>query len=138
MGTEIPDRGITALIGRMADGFSRLVTQHIALARLELAEDARQMGVGLGRIAAFLPFVLTGYALLCGALALVLARWVGVAGGLALVGAANVLGGGLGLSRALRQMRSVKVMHGTQEELNRSAAALSAPARGPTEGPDGR
>ncbi|WP_228530507.1 MULTISPECIES: phage holin family protein [Myxococcaceae] len=138
MGTEIPDRGITALISRMADGFSRLVTQHIALARLELAEDARQMGAGLGRIAAFLPFVLTGYALLCGALSLVLARWVGLAGGLALVGAANVVGGGLGLARALQGLRSVKVMHGTQEELNRSAAALAAPPRAPTEGPDGR
>jgi uncharacterized membrane protein YqjE len=138
LGTESTDRGITALVGRMADGFSRLVTQHVALARLELSEDARQMGAGLGRIAAFVPFVLTGYALVCAALAVLLARWVGLPGALALVGLANLVGGGLGLARALRHMKSVKVMHGTQEELNRSAAALSAPARGPTEHPDGR
>ena len=133
MGTESTDRGITALVGRMADGFSRLVTQHIALARVELAEDARQMGIGLGRIATFVPFLLTGYALVCGALAVLLSRWLGLAAALAAVGAANLLGGGLGIASALRRMRTVRVMDATQEELNRSAAALSAPARGPTE-----
>jgi uncharacterized membrane protein YqjE len=135
---EPADRGITALVGRMADGFSRLVTQHIALARLELAEDARQMGAGLAQVATFVPFLLTGYALLCGALSVLLARWTGLPAALALVGLANLVGGGLGISRALRRMRTVKVMSGTQEELNRSAAALSAPPRGPTETPHGR
>ena len=146
MGTESTDRGITALVGRMADGFSRLVTQHIALARLELAHDARQLGVGLGRAAAFVPFLLTGYALVCAALAVLLARWVGLPGALALVGLANLVGGALGISAALRRMRSVRVMDETQEELNRSAAALTAPPRDPgqpgaprpTEHDDGR
>ncbi|HET9450607.1 MAG TPA: phage holin family protein [Aggregicoccus sp.] len=138
MGTEPTDRGITALVGRMADGFSRLVTQHIALARLELAEDARKMGAGVGRIAAFVPFLLTGYALVCGALAVLLARWTGLPGALALVGLANLVGGGLGIASALRHMRAVRVMDASQEELNRSAAALGTPARGPTEHPEHR
>ena len=133
MGTESSDRGITALVGRMADGFSRLVTQHIALARLELAEDARQVGAGLARIATFVPFLLTGYALVCAALAVLLSRWLGLAGALAAVGIANLVGGGLGVAAALRRMRTVRVMHTTQEELNRSAEALTAPARGASE-----
>jgi len=127
LGTESSDRGITALVGRMADGFSRLVTQHIALARLELAED------GLARIATFVPFLLTGYALVCAALAVLLSRWLGLAGALAAVGIANLVGGGLGVAAALRRMRTVRVMHTTQEELNRSAEALTAPARGASE-----
>ena len=131
MGTESTDRGITALVGRMADGFSRLVTQHLALARLELAEDARQVGTGLARIATFVPFLLTGYALVCAALAVLLARWMGLPGALALVGLANLVGGALGISSALRRMRSVRVMDETQEELNRSAAALTAAPRDP-------
>lgn len=124
LGTEQTDRGIAALVGRMADNVSRLVSQHLTLARMELAEDAKAMGVDVARIAAFVPFLLVGYLFVCGALAVAVAPWVGYAGGLALVGAANLVGGGVGIFRALSRLKSRRVMDDTTQELSRSVAVL--------------
>lgn len=125
LGTEQTDRGIAALVGRMADSFSRLVSQHITLARLELAEDAKAMGLDAARIIAFVPFVLVGYLFLCGALAVVLAPWLGYAGGLAVVGGLNALGGGLGIWRAVARLQNRQVMDDSSQELSRSMAVLT-------------
>lgn len=125
LGTEQTERGLTALVGRMTDGFSRLVTQHLTLARLELMEDARVMGSDVALIAVFVPFVLVGYFFLCGALAVVLAGWLGWAGSLAVVGGFNLVGGGLGIARAARRLQAHAVMDDTAEELNRSVAVLA-------------
>lgn len=131
LGTEQTDRGISALVGRMADNFGRLVTQHIALARLELQEDVKAMGLDVARIIAFVPFILVGYVFLCGALSVVLATWMGYAGGLAVVGGLNVVGGGLGIWHAVSRLKNRQVMDDTSQELSRSMAVLttvSAPA----------
>jgi hypothetical protein len=135
--TDQPDRSgsIVATIGKLTDGFSTLVTQHIALAKMELAQDARVVGGELGRMAAFVPFLIVGYALLCGALAVMLGTWLGLAGGLAAVGAANVIGGGLGIYHALQRLRSRSVMDGTLQEFTRSAAAISQETARGTERP---
>lgn len=125
MGTEQTERGLTALVGRLTDGFSRLVTQHLTLARVELMEDARVMGSDVARIAAFVPFVLVGYAFLCAALSAFLARWLGWEGSLALVGAVNLVGGGLGIARAGSRLKSHQLMDETTEELNRSVTVLA-------------
>lgn len=125
-GTEPPERGLPALLGRVADAMGRLVTQHLTLARLELAEDARQLGQSLGRIALFVPFLVVGYAFLCGALAAVLSRWLGIWGALAVMGGVNLVGGGIGILHGVSQLRQKRVMPGTQNELNRSATVLSA------------
>lgn len=128
LGTET-ERTLTALVGRLTDGFSKLVTQHLTLARVELMEDARVMGLDVALIAAFVPFVLVGYFFLCGALAVVLAPWVGWAGSLALVGAVNLVGGVLGIARVAMRLKSHRVMDGTTQELERSVAVLAqAPA----------
>jgi uncharacterized membrane protein YqjE len=126
MESERTDRGLGALVGRMADGFSRLVTQHLALARLELAEDARSAAVQLARLALFVPFVLTGYLLVCMALVLLLGRWRGVGGALALVGALNLGVGAVGIGRVAGRLRAHVPLSHTQQELGRSAAALVA------------
>jgi uncharacterized membrane protein YqjE len=125
LGTEQTDRGIAALVGRMADSFSRLVSQHITLARLELAEDAKAMGLDVARIIAFVPFILVGYIFLCGALSVVLAAWVGYAGALAVVGGLNVVGGGLGIWRAVARLQNRQVMDDSSQELSRSMAVLT-------------
>ncbi|WP_224367184.1 phage holin family protein [Hyalangium versicolor] len=125
LGTEQTDRGIAALVGRMADSFSRLVSQHITLARLELAEDAKAMGLDVARIVAFVPFLLVGYLFLCGALSVVLATWMGYAGGLAVVGGINVVGGGLGIWLAVSRMQGRQVMDDSSQELSRSMAVLT-------------
>ncbi len=142
LGTEQTERGLAALVGRMTDGFSRLVTQHLALARMELMDDARAVGSDVARIAAFVPFVLVGYAFLCAALSAFLARWLGWDGALAVVGAVNLVGGGLGISRAAARLKARRVMDGTTEELNRSVEVLAqapvAPAVLPREAGHGR
>ncbi|RKH86371.1 phage holin family protein [Corallococcus sp. AB045] len=112
VGSEQTDRGVAALVGRMADGFSRLVTQHLQLARVELAEDAKAMGLDVASIAVFVPFLLVGYAFICGALAL--------------VGAVNLVGGGLGILRAVKRMKSRQMMDDSVSELSRSMAALTS------------
>ena len=122
--------GLSAALGRMADGFSKLVSCHLALAKLELAADVKVVAGSLGRVAAFVPFVLVGYALLCGALAMFLGQWIGTAGGLAVVGGANVLAGGIGIWRALARVRAQPLLSGSVQELNRSAEALSAAVGG--------
>ena len=125
VGSEQTDRGVAALVGRMADGFSKLVTQHLQLARLEIAEDAKAIGLDVASIAVFVPFLLVGYAFVCGALAAVLATWLGWAGALALVGGLNLGGGVFGILRAVKRMQSRQMMDDTTSELSRSMAALT-------------
>ncbi len=126
LGTEQTDRGISALVGRMADGFSRLVSQHLTLARMELAEDAKAMGMDVARIAVFVPFVLVGYLFVCGALAAAIAPWLGYAGALAVVGALNLVGGAVGILRAVSRLKARQVMDNTSQELSKSVAVLSS------------
>ncbi len=116
---------MTALLGRLTDGFSKLVTQHLTLARVELMEDARVMGSNVARIAAFVPFVLVGYMFLCAALSAFLARWIGWDGSLALVGTVNLVVGGVGIARAASRLSSHQVMNDSAAELNRSVTALA-------------
>jgi uncharacterized membrane protein YqjE len=131
LGTEQTDRGIAALVGRMADSFSRLVSQHLTLARMELTEDAKAMGLDVARIVAFVPFLLVGYLFLCGALSVALAAWIGYAGALAVVGGVNVLGGGFGIWQAVSHLKTRHMMDDSSQELSRSMqvlTAVSAPA----------
>jgi uncharacterized membrane protein YqjE len=129
LSTEETERGLATLVGRMTDGFSRLVSQHLALARVELMEDARTMGTDAARIAAFVPFVLVGYLFMCAALSVFLATWLGWAGSLAAVGALNLVGGGLGIVRSAARLKAHRLMDDTTEELERSVAVLAqAPA----------
>ena len=125
LGSEPTERGLAALVSRLTEGFSKLVTQHLTLARVELLEDARSMGMDVALIAAFVPFILVGYALLCGALVALLAPGLGWAGALALVGAVNLVGGIVGVVRAAGRLKSLRVMDGTAAELNRSVTALA-------------
>jgi predicted membrane-bound spermidine synthase len=127
VGSEQTDRGISALVGRMADGFSRLVSQHLTLARMEMAEDAKAMGKDVARIAAFVPFVLVGYLFVCGALAAVLVPWLGVPGALVTVGLLNLIAGAIGVHRAVSRLQGRQVMDDSAQELSRSVAALGGP-----------
>jgi uncharacterized membrane protein YqjE len=131
VGTEQTDRGIAALVGRMADSFSRLVSQHITLARMELAEDAKAMGMDVARIVAFVPFVLVGYVFLCGALSVALAQVMGYGWALAVVGGVNVAGGGLGIWQAISSLKNRRVMDDSSQEISRSVAALTAVSHAP-------
>ena len=112
---------------QLAGELGHLVSQHIALAKLELGETARRTGVGVAQIAAFAPLVLVGYAFLNAALALVLGRWLSLPGAVALVGLLNVVGGVLGVVLGARAFRR-PALDDTALELERTMNAL-APAR---------
>lgn len=126
MKQDVHERGIASLLGELADGFSRLVSQHLALARLELAEDARALGKSAGTVVAGVPFVLVGYTLLMVALAALLRRWVGWAGGFAIVGGANLILGGAAIALALSRLSGRRMMEDTSKELQRTTTALAA------------
>jgi uncharacterized membrane protein YqjE len=119
------EQGIATQVARIADGLSRLVSQHVALLRLELAEDAKAVGISIGTIAALAPFVLVGYALLCGSLAWAVSPWVGVAGGLAIVGGFNMLGGVGGIFFAIHKLRTRQMLGTTRQELTQSRQMFS-------------
>ena len=111
---------------QLAGELSNLVSQHIALAKLELGETAKRTGLGVAQIAAFAPLILVGYGFLNAALALLLGRWIPLAGAVALVGLLNVVAGLLGVVLAARSFRR-PVLDDSVVELQRTVQTL-APA----------
>jgi len=97
---SIDNDGIATLLARLVQGVGNLVTNHLALARIEIGDDVHAIGARLGTMALFLPLVLVGYGLVCGALAVFLGRWLTLAGALLAVGGANLVAGGIGLKVA--------------------------------------
>lgn len=85
---------ITDALKRLTDGMSRLVRDHIALARTELKQDLRAAGKDVLLAAAGLPSLLLGYAFVMAALAFWLAQAIGIAGGFAVIGLVNLGIGG--------------------------------------------
>ncbi|MDP1824815.1 MAG: phage holin family protein [Archangium sp.] len=108
----------------LVDAFSELVAHHVRLARMELKEDARFIGVRVGLIAALAPLILVGYCFLCIALALTLRRWMGEELAFMTVGLLNLLIGGVGLAVVGKQLSGHKVMDATVVELASSTALV--------------
>ncbi len=116
--------GTTELLVQLVGELGQLVSQHIALAKLELGTSARRTGLGVAQIAACAPLVLVGYAFLNAALALALGRWLPLAGAVAVVGLLNVVGGTLGILLAARAFRR-PMLDDSVSELERTAQALA-------------
>lgn len=106
----------------LVDAFSELVAQHVRLARMELAQDARFIGVRVGLIAALAPLILVGYGFLCVALALALRRVMAADLAFLLVGVLNLLIGVGGIAVIGRQLGERKVLDGTMSELDQTTA----------------
>jgi len=117
---------IAGLLTNMVEGVARLVGEHLTLARLELANDAREVGRRVTRVALFAPMVLVGYAFLSAAAAQYLTRWFSLAAALLVVGALNALVGAIGIQRVVARARSRAVMNETVQELNRSTAMFAS------------
>lgn len=111
-------------LGEVAEGLGELGRAHVRLARLELAEDARFVGLRIAIIAALAPLTLVGYAGLCVALALLLRRVMPVELAFALLGLVNLLGGVGGIVAAARQLGARKLMNQTLTELEDSSALV--------------
>jgi hypothetical protein len=121
-------------LAEVADGLGRLLSEHALLAKAELARDARVYGVQLGKVAVFAPLAVVGYALVCGAAALALARWMGLVGALALVGGVNLVVGAVGLALVARRLEQQEPLQQTLREVQRSATVLAPALNGKAHG----
>ena len=108
----------------IVDAMSELIAQHIKLARVELKEDAREVGTQVGKIAAFVPLLIVGYVLVCIAAALFLRHYLPIEVGFLIVAGLNFAVGGVGILLALRRLRARKVMRETRSELQATAIVL--------------
>ena len=117
---------ILTLIKETADGFGRLLADHIKLARLELVADVKSYGRQVTLIALIAPIVFIGYAVLCVGLAAALEPWLGRAGGLLVVGGAHMVIGAVAIMVAVRRLRRAQPMSETVEEMTRSMETFSA------------
>jgi uncharacterized membrane protein YqjE len=108
----------------LVDSFSDLVTKHIKLARVELREDARAIGVDVGRLFAFVPLLVAGYIMLMVAAALFLTRHVAADVAFLLVAAVNLVPGGIGTAVVVRKLQARQVMNDTEAEIKTTAIVL--------------
>jgi uncharacterized membrane protein YqjE len=121
------DGKIAALLTNIADGLGHLITEHIALAKIEITGDATALARSLVQAAAFLALVLIGYGFLSAALVTFLApERMSYSAALLIVGGGNLIVGAIGAYRGLRKMSARPMMRESIRELDRSAAALSA------------
>jgi len=119
---------ILALIKETADGFGRLLADHIKLARLELVADVKSYGRQVALIALIVPVLFMGYAIVCLGVAALLAPLVGHAGGLLLVGGAHIVIGAVAIVMAVRRLQRAQPLAETVGEMSRSMETF-APAR---------
>ena len=115
----------------VVESFTALVEGHFRLFKLELAEDAKVVGVQVGKLVAFVPLLLVGYAFLCGALAVFLQRWIPADASYLIVGLLNVVGGGLGIYLAMKTLQQRPLLEGTRREAAATSSALTHAVRDP-------
>jgi len=113
-----------------AEDLMELVAAQVKLLRLELLGDARVLGTRLVRVAIFLPLAVLGWGFLAAAGAWALGARIGLGWSLALFGVVHAAAGGVGLARAARSIRQVKVLDRSRDELERSLKTI-APADAP-------
>jgi hypothetical protein len=104
--------------------FQDLLEGHIRLFKIELAEDARVVGIQVAKIAAFVPLILTGYGFVCAATALFLRRFLPFDVSLLIVGLVNLAVGAGGIALAALKLRGRQVLLGSTQELLTSRAVL--------------
>ncbi len=115
LGTQLRD---------LVDSFSELTAQHIRLARVELAADAKYIGVRVGVIAALAPLILVGYGSLCVALAYALQRFIAADLSFLIVGLLNLSVGAVGILLAVKQLQARPVLEETMTELDATSTLV--------------
>lgn len=121
--------GVAELVADMADGFGKLVTQHVTLAKLEFVEDTRVLGTDLGLIAAFAPFLFMAYALLCFASVVALQPHLGFGLSFLAVAAVNAVIGGVGVGGAVRRIRGRRLFGQSLDQFKTSSSILRTGGR---------
>jgi uncharacterized membrane protein YqjE len=116
----------------VVESFSALLEGHIKLFKLELAEDAKVIGVQVGKIVAFLPLLFVGYGFLCFAAAGFIQRFWPVDLAYLSVGLFNLAVGGLGIALAARTLSKRQLLETTRREVDATKGAVLGIAREPT------
>ena len=122
--------GIISLVRETADGLGRLIAEHIRLARIEMAADAKQYGRKVALLVGAGGVIAVGYVFAWIAAALALSRAIGAPLAFLAVAVLHVAGGGIGLAAVAGKLRQARLMDGTRSEVNRSVSALAAQASG--------
>ena len=117
--------GLIGLLRETADSLGQLIADHVKLARIELAADAKSYGRGLTTLLIAVLVLTIGYAFAWTAIALVLVRYWGAPVAFGAVAAIHVAGGGMGLAAALRRMQRTRLMRESATEASRSVTALA-------------
>lgn len=130
------DETVGHLVSRIAEELGQQAELHIELVKAEIARDAKTLGrdaKALGKdlapLALAVPLLGLGYLFTCVAVALALAPLITAAGGLAVVGMLNLLGGGVVGYRSLSRLRTRRILHApvgatVASELGRSARSI--------------
>ena len=124
--------GLGAALAKLTDGFSRLVSDHLALAQAELKRDATAFGREAMKVAAFAPLLMVGYGFLCAALAAGLASVLPLWAALLAVGLLNLLAGLAGTGLALQKLKTrPPVLEESFAQAQRTAQSLAHAAKDP-------
>lgn len=119
------EKSIVSLLTETLNGFARLVSEHVRLARLEFTQDLKTQGRRIATMAMAALFALIGYLLICVGLGLVIAQWVGLPTAFLLVGCAHLVIGAFTSLIALRRLQAMNWMHGTISEIDKSVSSLA-------------
>ncbi len=132
-GRHTAERPLAGELRRLADALSRLVRDHLELARAEAKEDATRLAKDAGLGVAAIPFMVLALLFLHLAAAALLAERLGFPAACAIVGGVDLLvGATLGLTAAYKlKHRELRPLSQTQEELRRDGELVRAlrPAR---------
>jgi len=128
-GQDGPD-GVVGLLRETVDGLGQLIADHIKLARLEMAADARSYGQGVATIVVAGFVLALGYAFAWLAIGLAVARFCGAPIAFGGVAALHLIAGGVALSSAVKRMKKPALMRGTAVEASRSVSALTQSLEG--------
>jgi hypothetical protein len=119
--------GVVGLLRETADGLGQLIADHIKLARLELAADARSYGQGVATLLIAAIVLSLGYAFAWLAIGLELAHLWGAPIAFGAVAAVHLVAGGIFVSSALKRVKSTRLMSESANEASRSVSALARP-----------
>lgn len=125
-GQDSPD-GVVGLLRETADGLGQLIADHVRLARLELAADARSYGQGVATLVVAGLVLALGYAFAWLAIGLAVALWCGAPIAFGGVAVLHLIAGGVAVSAALKRMKRTRLMRESATAAERSVNALTRP-----------
>lgn len=122
--------GLIGLVRDTADGLGRLIADHIKLARVEMAADAKAYSRRVGLVALAGGVLLIGYLFACIAGALALGRVIGGPLAFLAFGSAHLVLGLIVLWAVVRRLGQPSVLDDTMSQVGRSVATLKAQVTG--------